>query len=153
MMIYIAGDHAGFHLKKQLIQYLKVKGLEVKDMGAFELDEEDDYPDFVYPLALRVAKDNSQGKLSFGIVIGGSGNGEAIVANKVRGIRAAVVNSSNVQIARLAREDNDANVLALGARFLSIDEAKMAVSVWLESKFSGGRHEKRITKIRDLEKL
>ena len=150
-MIYIASDHAGFYLKKQLIQYLKVKGLEVEDLGAYVLDEDDDYPDFVYPLATKIAL-GKPGQ-DFGIVIGGSGNGEAIVANKVRGIRAAVVNSSNVQIARLAREDNDANVLALGARFLSIDEAKMAVSVWLESKFSGGRHEKRITKIRDLEKL
>ena len=109
MKIFIASDHAGFHLKRQLIQYLKVKGLEVEDLGAFELDEEDDYPDFIHPLALRVAKDNSQGKLSFGIVIGGSGQGEAIVANKVNGIRAAVINSANPQIPRLAKEHNDAN--------------------------------------------
>ena len=151
MKIFIASDHAGFHLKRQLIQYLKVKGLEVEDLGAFELDEEDDYPDFIHPLALRVAKDNSQGKLSFGIVIGGSGQGEAIVANKVNGIRAAVINSANPQIPRLAKEHNNANVLSLGARFLKPEDAKRAVTLWLDSKFEGGRHERRIKKIDELE--
>jgi len=150
-VIYIAADHAGFHLKKQLIQYLKVKGLEVEDMGAFELDETDDYPDFILPCAKRVALRRAQGHDDLGIVIGGSGQGEAIVANKVKGIRAAVVNSPNVQIARLAREHNNANILALGARFLSVDDAKKAVSTWLEAKFEGGRHQYRIDKITKME--
>src|SRR3989338_1450004 len=146
-MVYIASDHAGFYLKKQLIQYLRVKGLEVEDMGAFELDEADDYPDFIYPFARRVVDDPG----SLGIVIGGSGQGEAIVANKVKGIRAAVINSPNPQIAKLAREHNDANILSLGARFLSSDDAKRAVSAWLEAKFEGGRHARRIEKIKKIE--
>lgn len=148
-MIYIAADHAGFHLKKQLIQYLQVKGLEVEDMGAFELDEADDYPDFVYPCALRVA----QGKPGdLGIVIGGSGQGEAILANKIKGIRATVFYGPPLDIARLAKEHNDANVFSVGARFLSADDAKRAVTAWLESKFEGGRHTRRLEKIRQIEK-
>lgn len=152
-MIYIAADHAGFFLKKQLIQYLKVKGLEVEDVGAFELDEGDDYPDFIYPCAKKVAND----PVSLGIVIGGSGQGEAIVANKVKGIRAAVyygspsTSSGSSVIPRLAKEHNDANVLSLGARFLSSDEAKRAVSTWLEAKFEGGRHQRRLDKIDKIE--
>ena len=152
-MIYIAADHAGFYLKKQLIQYLKIKGLEVEDMGAFELNEDDDYPDFVIPCALRVAESHAQGKPDdVGIVIGGSGQGEAIAANKVKGIWAAVINSANPQIAKLAREHNNANVLSLGARFLSADDAKKAVSSWLDAEFEGGRHQKRINKIIKFEK-
>jgi ribose 5-phosphate isomerase B len=155
--IYIASDHAGFHLKKQLVQYLKVKGIEVEDMGAFEMNEQDDYPDFIIPCALRVAsfgdaQDKQGNPKALGIVIGGSGQGEAIAANKIRGIRAAVINSSNPQIARLAREHNDANVLSLGARFLSPDDAKRAVSAWLEAKFEGDRHQRRIDKISQIEK-
>ena len=87
MKIYIAADHAGYHLKRQLKEYLKVKGYEVEDCGAHELNEEDDYPDFVIPLATKVARGKPGQNL--GIVIGGSGNGEAIAANKVKGIRAA----------------------------------------------------------------
>lgn len=148
--IYIAADHAGFYLKKTLVQYLELKGYEVEDCGAYEMDENDDYPDFIYPCAVKVA----QGKSGedFGIVIGGSGQGEAIVANKLRGIRAVVVNSPNPQIAKLAREHNNANVLSLGARFLSPDDAKKAVSMWLDAKFEGGRHQRRIDKIAKLEK-
>ena len=119
----------------------------MEDMGAFELDEADDYPDFIYPCARRVVDDPG----SLGIVIGGSGQGEAIVANKVKGIRAAVINSPNPQIAKLAREHNDANILSLGARFLSSDDAKRAVSAWLEAKFEGGRHARRIEKIKKIE--
>src|SRR4030042_2268327 len=152
-MIYIAADHAGFHLKRQLIQYLKIKGIEVEDCGAFELDEEDDYPDFIIPCAQKVADDTG----SLGIVIGGSGQGEAIAANKVKGIRAAVYygspsTSSGSSLPRLARDHNDANILSLGARFLSPDEAKKAVSVWLDARFEEGRHQRRINKILEFEK-
>lgn len=143
MKIYVASDHAGFYLKKQLVQYLKVKGFEVEDIGAFELDEKDDYPDFIFPCAQKVSSDTG----SLGIVIGGSGNGEAIAANKIKGIRAAVFNGGSFEIARLAREHNDANILSLGARFLSPGDAKKAVSVWIEAKFEGGRHQRRIDKI------
>lgn len=159
MKIYIAADHAGFHLKRKLIAYLKIKGYEIEDMGAYEMDEEDDYPDFVIPCALRVAESHSQGKHgeALGIVIGGSGNGEAIAANKVKGVRADVFygnpsTSSGSSIARLAKEHNDANVLSLGARFLSDDDAKKGVTLWLEAKFEGGRHKRRIEKISQFEK-
>jgi len=148
MKIFIAADHAGFYLKKQLIQYLELKGYEVEDVGAFEMDEQDDYPDFIIPCALRVAESNSQGKPNaVGIIIGGSGNGEAIAANKVKGIRAAVYNGGTVEIAKLAKQHNNANVLSLGARFISPDDAKRAVTLWLETDFEGGRHERRLDKI------
>ena len=155
-MIYIAADHAGFYLKKQLIQYLELKGYQVEDMGAFEMDEVDDYPDFIIPCAQKVSSDTG----SVGIVIGGSGQGEAIAANKVKGIRAAVYYSgpsthstnsvqasSGSSIPRLAKEHNNANILSLGARFMSADDAKKAVTLFLETEFEGGRHKKRLGKI------
>jgi ribose 5-phosphate isomerase B len=147
MKIYIAADHAGFYLKKQLIQYLEIKGYEVEDCGAFDMDEADDYPDFIIPCALKVVGD----KESLGIVLGGSGNGEAIAANKVKGIRAALYNGGRPEIARLAREHNNANILSLGARFITPDDAKRAITAWLEAKFDGGRHEARLKKIEEFE--
>lgn len=152
MKIYIAADHAGFYLKKELIKYLGIKGYEVEDCGAFEMDEADDYPDFCIVCALRVAESHAQGKLDVvGIVIGGSGNGEAIAANKVKGIRAAVYNSGPIAIAKAAKEHNNANVLSLGARFISADEAKKAITTWLDAEFEGGRHQKRLGKISKFE--
>ena len=147
MKIYIASDHAGFFLKKSLLQYLKIKGFEVEDMGANVLNEADDYPDFMIPCAQKVVSDTG----SVGIVIGGSGQGEAIVANKVKGIRAVVYYGGNSQIPKLAKEHNDANILSLGARFMSGDDAKKAVTAWLDAKFEGGRHNARIDKINKLE--
>ena len=163
MRIYIAADHAGYHLKRQLIQYLKVKGLEVEDLGAYELDESDDYPAFIIPCAQKVAKD----KESLGIVIGGSGQAEAIAANKVKGVRTVVfygpitpqgpadvtgrISRDAYEMVRLTRLHNNANVLSLGARFLTGDEAKKAVSVFLETEFEGGRHQRRIEKIKAIE--
>lgn len=141
--IYIAADHAGFYLKKSLIQYLKIKGYEVEDVGAFEMDEADDYPDFCIACGKKVAGDEG----SVGIVIGGSGNGEAIAANKVKGIRAAVYNSGPMQIAKAAKEHNNANILSLGSRFISVDEAKKAITTWLDAEFEGERHQRRIDKI------
>ncbi|MEK9147152.1 MAG: RpiB/LacA/LacB family sugar-phosphate isomerase [Patescibacteria group bacterium] len=147
MKIYIAADHAGFYLKKALIQYLKLKGYEVEDCGAYDMNEEDDYPDFIIPCAQKVASDGG----SVGIVIGGSGNGEAIAANKVKGIRAAVYNSGTHFIAKAAKEHNNANILSLGARFITPEEAKKAITTWLEAEFEGGRHERRIEKIAKIE--
>jgi len=147
-MIYIASDHAGFYLKKQLIQYLELKGYQVEDVGANVLDEADDYPDFIIPCAQKVSSDTG----SAGIVIGGSGQGEAIAANKIKGIRAAVFYGGNQQIPKLAKEHNNANILSLGARFMSSDDAKKAVTAWLDAKFEGGRHKKRIDKISEIEK-
>jgi len=147
-MIYIASDHAGFYLKKALIQYLRVKEYEVEDCGAFAMDEADDYPDFIVPCAKKVVSN----KGALGIVIGGSGNGEAIAANKVKGIRAAVFYGSNAEIARLAKLHNNANVLSLGARFTTDVEAKAAVAMWLETKFENEeRHVRRIGKIKAAE--
>lgn len=152
-MIYIASDHAGFELKNKLVGYLKSKGHEVEDMGANEYDENDDYPDIIYPCALRVAESQAQGKLDdVGIVIGGSGQGEAIVANKVKGIRAAVYYGGNLEIVKRSRDHNNANILSLGARFLTYDEAKEAVDLWLTTKFENPeRHVRRIEKIKKIE--
>ena len=148
MKIYIASDHAGFYLKKQLIQYLQLKDYEVEDCGAYEMDEVDDYTDFIIPCSQKVANETG----SLGIVIGGSGNGEAIAANKVKGIRAAVFNGGSTEIAKLAKQHNNANVLSFGARFISADDAKKAVTLWLETEFEGGRHQRRIDKISNFEK-
>lgn len=147
MKIYIAADHAGFYLKKALIQYLELKDYEVEDCGAYEMNEEDDYVEFCADAAQKVVADNQ----SVGIVIGGSGNGEAIVVNKVKGIRAAVYNGGNAEIAKFAKQHNNANVLSLGARFITPEEAKKAVTLWLEAEFEGGRHQRRIDKISELE--
>jgi ribose 5-phosphate isomerase B len=152
-MIYIASDHAGFQLKKQLIQYLKIKGLEVEDLGPNELDPDDDYPDFIIPCAQKVSQQIAQGKDVRGIVIGGSGQGEAIAANKVKGIRAALFYGGNLEIVKFSREHNDTNILSLGARFLTPDQAKMAVSIWLETGFDrASRHQRRHDKIARVER-
>lgn len=163
MKIYIAADHAGFFLKKTIIQYLDIKGYEVDDCGAFEMDEKDDYPDFIIPCAQKVASD----KESLGIVIGGSGQAEQMAANKVKGIRAALfygpimphgaadvtgrMSRDAYEMVKLTRMHNNANVLSLGARFLTGDEAKKAVTAFLDNKFEGGRHEARIKKIEEFE--
>ena len=147
-MIYIAADHAGFELKSELIAHFRQKGYEVGDLGPYKYDETDDYPDFIYPCAQRVAG----GKPSdLGVVIGGSGQGEAIVANKVKGIRAAVYNGEDMELVRVAKSHNNANVLAIGARFVSAEQAKEAIDTWLNTKFEGGRHIRRLEKIKRLE--
>lgn len=144
MKIFIGTDHAGFELKEKLVVFLRELGYEVEDLGAHTYDAEDDYPDFIRPVALAVSGDTS----SRGIILGGSGQGEAICANRVSGVRAAVYYGGAVDIAVLSREHNDANILSLGARFIEDDEAKEIVRVWLETPFSGiERHAKRNTKI------
>ncbi len=142
-MIYIASDHAGFELKKQIIDYLKSKSLQVEDCGPFKYDADDDYPDFIYPCAEKVSS-NSENR---GIILGMSGQGEAIVANKVKGVRAVVYNCNNLEIVKLSRLHNNANVLSLGAKFIGIDELKSAIDLWLATEFEGGRHQRRIDKI------
>lgn len=144
MHIYLASDHAGFELKKTLAEFLEKEGHTVEDIGPHAFDPEDDYPDHVVPLAHNVAQDSG----SFGIAIGGSGQGEAVAANRVRGIRAAVYYGGNEDILTLSREHNDANILSLGARFLSPEEAKRAVERWLGTHFSQEeRHARRIAKL------
>lgn len=149
MRIYCASDHAGFELKKDLIAFVETLGHEAIDVGAPVYNECDDYPDFIVPAARKVAEDTG----SFGIVIGGSGQGEAIAANKIAGIRAALYYGGNMNIVTLAREHNNANVLSLGARFVSPAEARKAVRIWLETPFSEGeRHIRRLQKIDEIVK-
>lgn len=148
-MLYLASDHAGFELKEKLKQYLRELGFEVKDCGAFLYDETDDYPDFIAVAAQAVSEDPQNARA---IILGGSGQGEAMVANRFRGVRVAVYYGGNEKILTLSREHNDANVLSLGARFLTEDEAKRAVKLWLETAFSGEeRHVRRLKKIKEIE--
>jgi len=144
MKIYLGADHAGFELKNKIKKYLEGLGEEVFDKGATELKEQDDYPDFVVPVARAVASEHN----AKGIILGGSGQGEAIAANRVQGVRAVVYYGGDKKILSLSREHNDANVLSLGARFLTEDEALSAIKLWLSTPFSKEeRHERRIAKI------
>jgi ribose 5-phosphate isomerase B len=144
MKIYIAADHAGFEMKNKIVEYVTSLGYSVEDMGALMYDSQDDYPDFIAPLAEKVALDTD----SRGIIFGGSGQGEAIVANRVSGIRAVVYYGGTLDIPRLAREHNNANILSVGARFVSLEEIQQVVQIFLETEFTGEeRHVRRITKI------
>lgn len=147
-MIYIASDHAGFELKAKLLAHLKDMGEVVEDCGPNKNDPEDDYPDFIYPCAVKVGQNPG----SMGIVIGGSGQGEAIVANKAKGVRAAVYYGGHEDIIVFSRRHNNANVLSLGARFVTPEQAERAVDLWIETGFDGGRHQRRVEKIEALEK-
>lgn len=136
----IGGDHAGFAYKSKLIETLTRAGHEVKDFGPFSEDSVD-YPDYVHPLCTAV----ESGEFDLGIVICGSGNGVAITANKHQGIRAALCWTE--ALAALARQHNDANVLALPARFISYELAEKAVEIFINTPFEGGRHQNRVSKI------
>lgn len=140
MRIAIASDHAGFDYKGRIAAMLRRLGHDVRDFGT-DSAEPVDYPQFIRPAAEAVAR----GDADRGIVLGGSGNGEAIVANKVRGIRCALCWS--VESARLARQHNDANVLSLGQRLLDEETALEIVRVWLDTPFEGGRHARRVSQI------
>ncbi|MEK7646751.1 MAG: RpiB/LacA/LacB family sugar-phosphate isomerase [Patescibacteria group bacterium] len=150
MIIHLGADHAGFELKEKLKIFLADLGYETKDHGAFVFDNNDDYPDFIRPAAEAVAKNSDVDR---GIVLGGSGQGEAMVANRLNGIRAAVFYCPHFSeeakaIIRLSREHNNANILSLGARFLDEETAKKAVKLWLDTAFKGeGRHVRRLKKI------
>ncbi len=145
MRVHIATDHAAFELKNYLVEQLGRAGHEVVDHGADSYDALDDYPNFVIPCAAAVAEEGG-----IGIVLGGSGNGEQIAANKVRGIRAAL--AYNSELARLAREHNDANIISLGGRMQSLEEAWEMVDVFLNTPFSGDeRHQRRIDLITEQE--
>lgn len=146
MKVHIATDHAGLELKVQLINNLTSQGYEVSDHGAYEYDPTDDYPEFIIKAAEAVANDKRQGVDALGIVIGGSGNGEQIAANKVAGIRAALV--WNEFTARKAREHNDANVIAVGARLHEEAEILQLIDWFLKEPYSGEeRHARRIGQI------
>jgi ribose 5-phosphate isomerase B len=157
--VYFAADHAGFALKQALIEHVRALGYEAEDMGAFSLEREDDYPDFITPCAVRVAHEEG----SCGIIIGGSGQGEAMCANRVKGVRAAVFygpmpvtesldiegghSEDGYDLVRLARRHNNANILSIGARFMSGKEALEAMRLFLETPFSDSpRHARRLAK-------
>jgi ribose 5-phosphate isomerase B len=145
--VYLGSDHAGFELKAAIVAWLGEAGHEAVDCGPASFDPEDDYPVYVLPAARRTVGDPG----SLGIVIGGSGNGEQIAANKVPGIRAALAWTADT--ARLAREHNDANVLSLGARTGSVADAVSFARIFVETPFSGEpRHARRLAMIADFEK-
>lgn len=144
--VHIATDHAGMELSAHLVSHLRGRGFEVVDHGPAEYDPLDDYPAFCIKAALAVVADLEAGTPALGIVLGGSGNGEQIAANKVRGVRAAL--AWNLDTARLAREHNDANVVAVGGRQHSVDEATTLIEAFLAEPFSRDeRHVRRIGKI------
>jgi ribose 5-phosphate isomerase B len=140
MKISLGCDHAGFEYKEQIKSFLSSAGHEVVDFGTHSA-ETVDYPLFIRPAALAVAR----GECDRGVVLGGSGNGEAITANRVRGVRCALC--WNVETARLGRAHNNANMISIGQRMISLDTALGIVKVWLETPFEGGRHQKRIEEI------
>ena len=139
-IIPIGADHAGFNLKGKIIEFLESKGYQVKDFGCFS-EESIDYPDFAHPVAEMVEENTGM----LGILICGSGNGINMTANKHKGIRSALC--WNTEIAALARQHNDANIVALPARFISEQEALEIVEIFLGTAFEGGRHQRRIDKI------
>lgn len=140
MKIAFASDHAGFQTKQILIEYIKEKGIEIKDFGTYS-EESCDYPDYAHPMAKSV--ENKE--FDLGISLCGSGNGINMVANKYQGIRSALC--WNVEISKLARQHNDANICAIPARFVSETEAKNIIDFFLNTPFDGGRHQRRIDKI------
>lgn len=142
--VFLGADHAGFFLKEFLETRLREAGYATRDFGAFSCDPDDDYPDII----ARVAKAIAENPDTRGIIMGGSGQGEAMEANRTRGVRAAVFYGGPRSILTLSREHNDANVLSLGARFLTNEEAWEAVRLWLETQFSDApRHARRIRKL------
>ncbi|MCL5674626.1 MAG: ribose 5-phosphate isomerase B [Candidatus Omnitrophica bacterium] len=146
MKIGIASDHAGFKLKKEIVARLKKEGYDVKDFGVFQ-SKRVDYPDY----GEKVAQEVSVGHLQWGILICGTGIGMGIVANKFKDVRAAVCNDPC--LAKIARSHNDANIICLGGRITGEEYAWESVKVFLETPFSGGRHYRRIGKIRKIEKI
>jgi ribose 5-phosphate isomerase B len=136
----VGGDHAGFDYKDQLIDFLKAQGFSVKDCGTYSADSVD-YPDFAHPVANAV----ESGEVSWGLLLCGSANGVAITANKHQGIRAGL--AWNVEVAKLVRQHNDANVICLPVRFISLEEAKACLQMFIDTEFEGGRHAGRVSKI------
>jgi ribose 5-phosphate isomerase B len=146
MRLHIGSDHAGLELKNELLAYLVNNGHDVTDHGPYEYDALDDYPDFCIPAAQAVAKDAT----SLGIVIGGSGNGEQISANKVKGVRAVL--AWNIETAKLGKEHNNANVISVGGRLHSIEDCQSFIDAFLATPFSGDeRHIRRINQMSNFE--
>ena len=145
MKIFLGADHAGFELKEHVKKYLQKSGMKVEDKGAHKFSPQDDYPDFIVPVAKKVAEDPINSR---GIIFGSSGQGEAIAANKIKNVRAALYYGGDIKIVKLSRTHNNSNILSLGARVLAKEEAVKAVKLWLETDFSNEpRHVRRIKKI------
>lgn len=164
MKVYLATDHAGFELKEKIKTFLGSKGYEIEDCGAYEFDKDDDYPDFIGKAAQKVSQDPE----SRGIILGGSGQAEAMTANKFKNVRCALfyapsvpvlpadvtgrISSDPYEMIRLTREHNNSNMLSLGARFLSEEDAVKVVEQWLETPFlNHERHVRRLDKIKQIE--
>lgn len=153
MKIFVGSDHAGFGLKEKLVPYLKELGHEVEDKGAFEYKEDDDYPDYIIPVAREVSRRPNDVR---GIVFGGSGQGEGMAANKFRNVRATVfygergciVTEEQESIIKISRADNNANLLSIGVRFVTEEEIKIAVKEWLDTSFKNeDKYQRRILKM------
>jgi len=143
MKVIISSDHAGFKLKEVLKKFFEKEKIEYEDLGPKKYKKDDDYPDFIIPAAKKVAKEKTMG-----IVIGFSGQGEAIAANKTKGIRAVVYYGGSEKIIKLSRQHNASNILSLGANFVSAAKAKTVVKLWLRTKFSNStRHKRRLRKL------
>lgn len=159
MKVYLASDHGGFELKNKLVAYVRELGYEAEDCGALTFDMNDDYPEIIAGAARKVSEDAASRIDSRGIILGASGQGEAIVANRFKGVRAAVyygpaarpqtdASGKVLDLLTSTRMHNDANILSLGGRFMSEEEAKSAVREWLAQGFSGEeRHQRRIQEI------
>jgi ribose 5-phosphate isomerase B len=145
MKIYFASDHAGFEMKNDLIGFVKELGFQTEDCGAYKLDPDDDYPEFIKKAAQAVSEAPESSRA---IVLGGSGQGEDMVADKFPNVRSAEYYGGNLEIVKLSREHNNANVLSLGTRFISTQEAEEAVKLWLKTPFSNeDRHKRRVEEI------
>lgn len=141
--IVLATDHAGFELKESVKKFLLESNYEVKDFGAFTYESTDDYPDFINPAAQFISENDNV----MGIIFGGSGQGEAMAANRFKGVRAAVFYDGPDEIIDLSRLHNNANVLSLGSRFITSERAIKLIKQWLSVEFEGGRHQERIAKL------
>lgn len=143
MLVHLAADHAGFELKEKVKNFLREEGYQIEDLGNFKYEDGDDYPDWIKLAAEKISKSPSDKA----IIFGGSGQGEAMVANRYKNVRATVLYKFDKEIVQLSREHNNANVLSLGARFLSEKDALRAVRLWLNTEFPGEeRHKRRIAK-------
>ena len=141
--IVLATDHAGFDLKEYVKKYLSNLNYDIKDFGAFEYESKDDYPDFINPAAKFISENDN----TMGIIFGGSGQGEAMAANRFKGVRAAVFYGGSDKIIELSRLHNDANVLSFGSRFVEPEDAIDLIEKWLKIEFEGDRHQQRIEKL------
>ena len=149
MNIYLASDHAGFELKEGIKKYLTGKGCKIIDFGASSYNETDDYPDFIFAAASAVSEDAKIGIESKAIIFGYSGQGEAMMANRLANVRACVFYGGASDLIILSREHNDANVLSIGANFLSLEKAKQAIDLWFATDFS--KEDRHIRRIKEIE--